>query len=400
MWLKLNTNMKHIKLLAIGVVAFALVGGIWTLFIPLPPGTETRTGLFTQLGFSFAMFVLFIGSSIIMLLGLKNFSDKLKTAYSVLCIGIMLIALAQMQVPLFTLLDMMQTPYVRFGPIVLPFIVGVIAVFLGVRAIARLFEVRGVLASVWFFFAATLVGATLVTLLPHGTPASEEIAFDSSTALPAWTDVGVAISILLLLKIKRKASVQYANAFAWLVLGLGTTLVVSVGYVCTALVLGDLHWVIKDGFVYALFTVAGIILVRAGYAFYTIPEQAVVTSVQAVNFFGKPKKVEPVEAASSVDIVTYAASLASNPAAVDFELDSVRFVTSRYADNTNFSSEDTATLREAYLKIEEYLVSREPVRKFDRPTLRRHIQEKLHLDNLSPTFWKDLSGTPTAQPTA
>lgn len=381
--------MKHTKLLAYTIIACALAAGIWTLFIPLPPGAETRTGLFTQLGFSVAMLVLFTGAAVIFLQGLKNFTDKLKIAYGILCGGIVMIALAQLQVPVFTWLDMMETFWVRSGPIVLPFILAVVAMFIGVRAIGRLFGVSGLLVSGWFFFAATIVGSLLVTFLPHGATPTAELEFDASTALPAWTDVGMLICIGILLQTKRKASVLYADAFAWLIIGLAATTTISLGYVTMALILGDQHWLVMDGFIYAVFVVAGIILVRAAYAFYAIPAQAAVTNSQEVNFFGKSRQVAAKPNATSVDIVSYAASLASKTEDIAHEIDTISMISSR-GDAAQLTPQDTTTLKETYLHIEDYLVTHEPVRKFDRGTLRQHIQSKLHLDPASPTFWKEI----------
>ncbi len=72
---------------------------------------------------------------------------------------------------------------------------------------------------------------------------------------------------------------------------------------------------------------------------------------------------------SVLDIVVYTAGLASNPQQIDPYLDQIRLITAKTSSDS-FTAEQQATMRKVYLELEDYLVSKEPLRKFTRQDLR------------------------------
>lgn len=77
-----------------------------------------------------------------------------------------------------------------------------------------------------------------------------------------------------------------------------------------------------------------------------------------------------------VEVVTYLASLASNPREIDPILDTLRIVTARMKGAP--SDEDARELRKVWQQLEDYLVTQEKVRAFTREDLQQRIQHRFH----------------------
>ena len=78
-----------------------------------------------------------------------------------------------------------------------------------------------------------------------------------------------------------------------------------------------------------------------------------------------------------LDLVTYTASLASNPKEVDDLIDQVRKITATQAEDSSLTPKEEATLLEVYLKLERYLTTRDPIRNYTRDELRSRIKPEL-----------------------
>lgn len=76
---------------------------------------------------------------------------------------------------------------------------------------------------------------------------------------------------------------------------------------------------------------------------------------------------------SFLDNVLFTAHLASNMAAIDSILDTVRQVTSRLGPDKALSSNDEAALVAVYMELEVYLTTRDPVRRYTREELRSKL---------------------------
>src|SRR5687768_4619084 len=108
------------------------------------------------------------------------------------------------------------------------------------------------------------------------------------------------------------------------------------------------------------------------------------------SFFGTTEKPGSATA-SAVDVVTYVASLASDPRAIDPILEDVRELTARLRPGEALSDSDQTTLAIVYQKLEAYLISQDPLRHFDKPGLAAKITRKFpHAANNDTTFWAKL----------
>ncbi len=100
------------------------------------------------------------------------------------------------------------------------------------------------------------------------------------------------------------------------------------------------------------------------------------------NFFGQPKQEGSSEIGTILDLITYAAGLASNPSDIDSILDGVRSITASLGPNEQLPPAQITTLIGIYEKLETYLTTREPIRIITKQSLRQR---------LSPTLTQQLS---------
>jgi hypothetical protein len=108
------------------------------------------------------------------------------------------------------------------------------------------------------------------------------------------------------------------------------------------------------------------------------------------SFFGTNQSTV-TENASAIDVVTYVASLASDPTAIDPILDPMRELTSRIQPGQPLSQADQTTLAGVCQRLQIYLVEKDPLRSFDKAALQQKISQKFPKpDAAEATFWTKL----------
>lgn len=94
------------------------------------------------------------------------------------------------------------------------------------------------------------------------------------------------------------------------------------------------------------------------------------------SFFGAHQEAASTEGGTILDVVTYLASLATNPSDIDPMLDTVREVSSRLTPGQALSTNDEAKLSKVYKDLELYLIEKDPIRKFTPEEVRRRVRAK------------------------
>jgi hypothetical protein len=389
--------MTKLKLLSIAIVILAFMSSISMFGVPYPPDSEYSTHrYYSYLVVNAAVVVLFIGASIVFIAGWGEFTTRLKKAYTILCSGLTLYGLSQFQIPLLLILNQLDSFWAQYGFIILPFLTGVILLYLGLRSFAHILEIKSTWTSVWRTILVAIGLAILSSFIPHIALPMPEIAFDISVGLVVFGSWLTAAAAILAFKIKLVAGIVYANPMAWLVLAFMTLLVLGGHYVVTQATISEDHWYRQSATDLAMYIVAGLFFIRSGYGFSTLLSQKNLVDTGERNFFGRPRQPRIASLASSpIDVVVYTANLVSNRGAIDPILDHLRQVTANIASGQALSQHDLAQLKETYLEIESYLVEKERVRKFEQSALRSHIQATLHLKAPPPEVFETFS-----QPTA
>ena len=84
---------------------------------------------------------------------------------------------------------------------------------------------------------------------------------------------------------------------------------------------------------------------------------------------------------TALDMVTSSASLVSNIQAVDSILETVRVITAKLEPGQAPTKEEDQRLLQVYLRLEQYLMTKEPLRAFTKDELRARFSPEL-LDQL------------------
>lgn len=79
--------------------------------------------------------------------------------------------------------------------------------------------------------------------------------------------------------------------------------------------------------------------------------------------------------ASPVDVVTYLASLVSQPDKIDSMLDTLRFITSAKRQGQPLLDEEKQSLQDLASQLQQYLIQKEPLRAFTQATLEQKLYE-------------------------
>lgn len=384
-----------------GIVMLSIIAGAVSLLVPVPEA-RSWVNFHSYLGLSLVTAVLYIGASLLFIKGLDGFTDKLKRAYIFICIGFSLFGFAQIELPVLISLDQLDSLWRQSGIIGLPFVAAVICLYIGTRIFSHLFNIRDFTTTIWFATLGPVSLIMLFSVLPHAPISGKEVVYDASNAVSVWNFFTAGLCAFFIYRVRKVAGVAYINALAWLAVTF-TLMTVTAGiYLIAVSVLGDGQTELIAALTLVPLGLAGAVLLRSAYAFnYISANTDIVDKSVARSFFGKPLVIVASRARTSLDIVTYAANLASDYRAVDPILDGLRHLTATLAPGQPLSEVDQLKLMGIYVSIEEYLLQKEPIRTFTKESLRQQIAQKLQLSPAdTTTFWGRLmaEGSPSTQP--
>lgn len=359
------------KFIILMMVSLALSSSAFLLFSPISVFSD-------QIGLAISLAIVIIQTlaSWFFFRSLGAFKRDLKVAYSFLAVGIFMFGLAQLQLANVTFAiaypeiinQVFLKPAVNSSLIVGPTILGAFIMYLGARKFARLLEIHNVWSSLLVVTGISLALGVAGVLLPHPDYGISNITLDLIFG-PYLASIGFTVAAAIVTwQLKNKLSSTYKPALRWLAVGLiviafsafHETMLKSV-----IMVYGP-SWM-NDFFVaYLTYNislwpnfVAAIALLWAGLLFQ-----------------GASKKVSKLsDDASYLDVVNYVAQLASSPAAIDVTLDKVREITALQKPDTELSPNNKQELVKVYLELEDYLTTKEPLRKLTKEDLRIRLPD-------------------------
>jgi hypothetical protein len=220
--------MKLPTKIAISSIAFALAGAILTLIIPIPnTWMGSSIDFHSPLFFSSLYTVLHLGAAIIFIIGLKAYKLKLRKAYSLISLGVTIIALGLAQLVFLNAFDLMDMAWAEKGGVVLPFLLSGVATFAGTQLLAKLVGVQSIYTRLSFVLPVLVGAITLVTLLPHATADMPEVYYDLSNIIIVFDTVMFGICWAVVLSVKKHIGSHYNAAMAWLAIGFFSTSVIT-----------------------------------------------------------------------------------------------------------------------------------------------------------------------------
>lgn len=332
-----------------------------TAFYAFPVVTEAQ--LEAAVAIAFAASLTQLGGVGYFLSSLRSFKKELRRAYYLLALGIFIFSFVQL-LPSLTLVpgivNLLTNPTVSAAAFLLPFLLGALLIYLGVRSFARLLETPSVWRSIWLVGGLSLAAAAAALLLPANLPAGTDVytyrVYKASISLASWCGMFGLAATILTFTIRRAIGPVYKNAMTWLAVALAVLTLTTFHEVIVK------TYFLTSGYVthqYSLwpYLAVGTLFLIAGYAFASTKRQTLFIS-------GNP---------SYLDIVVNVAKLASKPAEIDVTLDKVRAISAIHGTNDQLTTADKAALVDAYRKIEDYLLTKERLRTFTRDGLRANL---------------------------
>jgi hypothetical protein len=179
-----------------------------------------------------------------------------------------------------------------------------------------------------------------------------------------------AVCAYLAWRIKQTMGAAYTDAMRWLFYAMLTYAAMSIHFVVLSYVGYDNTAYGRTGAYLGVFAILSTMFVIAGYKFWQI---------------GIEKTV--AKSGTALDVVMYAASLATNTSEIDPILDDVRILTAQLdPEHIALTADHERSLGKIYLKLEDYLVSHEPLRKLTKDDLRQRVERQLPRSDDNP-FW-------------
>ena len=257
----MNTTFKTV----LAVTFVTLLGYAASFLIPAPPSwNDTSLAFHTTLANSVLYTLLHAGAAVLFLSGISAYKAALRSAYVKIASGIVLVGGGLAQVVFLNIFDLIQTPWVQYGGVMLPFVVAGLAIYFGTRSMAALIGVRSVLRNIWFVAPLLIVCVIIVSLLPHKPSSLPELVFDISNAISAWDVVLYAASLGLVLKMRTHSGAHYASAISWLAIGLTGSVFISTYILIGTLLSGaPPAGILVDSIV----AIGGLLYLKAGYSF-------------------------------------------------------------------------------------------------------------------------------------
>lgn len=298
--------------------------------------------------------------------GLRVFRAALRVAYVVLAIGILMISVTFLQLPIFGLYDLWETPWVDAGGAILPYAVSCILMYVGMRKFATLLGVRSRARSSIFTVVVTIVFTLAVYVAAmYGVQYSTAGPYEGTEvyiAIVALVGCVTALAGILAHKIVGAIGEHYRDAMQWL-----TAMLFGIAF-------GAFHesfstFFVNNGYAYNdwgiylwPFVVTGAIALVAGYKFRLLadlPDSGTEDSKPSAGLTDN----------DYIDSIIQVSHLASRPQDVFSIMDGMRYVTAKYKGE--LGPEGRKELLEVYRKLEDYMVTKDSLRNLTREEVRR-----------------------------
>lgn len=343
--------------------------------VPIPTSTLVKDPFVIRLYISLLLAAAFfnVQAAVLFWHGLNGFKEELQRTYKALCAALTLLSVAMIQAPVAGLIGAMW--WLNLGIFNILYAVAAFLLFMASRAFVHSLGIRTRTASLpvtmllvlMTVSASVFIPAHLSSFLPN------IVGLRASLAGLSVNVVLIGLAVANIRLVTAKIGTVYTRAMRWLLIAVVGFFVVQLQAFILQ-VIGLDNWLSASGWSNVLSVVNALMFVWAGYAFWDI---------------GSIRKVEHT---SPIDVIVYAASLATNADAIDNILDRLRTITAQLEPGqTTLSSQDQVELSNVYLGLEDYLVHKEQLRTFTRDSLRERIHGTFpHHEETDTVFWRRL----------
>lgn len=368
--------MQRNKAIIWATFILTLLAAIFALMLPVPASwPSAQTNFHQQLVVNIIMAFFHTGGAILFIANLDVYKARLRRAYITMAAGTITTGAGTLQISLLTILDGWQTPYAQSGITMLPFVLSGVLLYLGVRSFARAVEIKHVFTHAWVVLPAALAIAIAGGLLPYIPGPMPAATFHFLVGITLWSSTLMVFTGLLVIAVRKHAGALYSKAMTWLARALffaGFILFYQGFY--TFINIGNTWYLDLTSNLITI--ISGWLWIRAGYTFaltkyYSedLPLYRFLLAQTDRKTANRPKTI--------IDTVTYAAGLASNSQDIDPLLDKLRAITAKLTPGEQPSDAETKSLVDVYLKLEQYLLTREAIRNYTRKEIRSQLDPSL-----------------------
>jgi len=338
--------------------------------------TDQTSIIRVSVAFSVAAVLLNLIAVPLFLGGLKHFNVELRQAYIILCVGIGLFGLAQMQLPLVNLYGL--SFWVDSGALAVPYLVGVICIFWSMRSLSKLLAIKSLWRSVVLALLVTVIISLAASFLPHVEVVTDELTYNIAISLTIWNSVFITFAAILAFKIRQKIGAIYEKSMSWLLRALAILSFAGWHYIVVQLLFTVNDWYYDYSIAIIPFIMGAFSLVVAGFIFGSINLSAIAPSAQQLI---ATKLLTTLTLAQEFHIIMYMTNLVSNPEDISDIMDEVHLFSSKMLADPSLSPEDLKKVRGLYIKLEEYLLHCDPIRVFTQDELRARIAKRFSLSS-------------------
>lgn len=359
----METIKRYSPVLPWAIIALAAVSVGIVFAIPVVETADNPTATHWRTAAGTASMVLFVGAAITFLRGLKIFKSELRTAYRLIAFGILAFSAALIQLVIWGMGDLWESAWAASGSGLLPYVVTAVPIYLGARKFAKLLNIKSVLRSFWFVFAATLLVAVGMYFA-----ALQWLTYDLE-GTEIYITVGALCSSYLLAaailarKIFKSIGMYYSDAMRWLFIGLAALCAAAWHETINTFWFNNGDAYTDFGWYLIPWVLAGLVLVAASYQFRRLPELGE-TDVKS--------KAEPSDD-DYINSILAVSELASKPQEIEVIMDGLRSVTADLGPDKKLSAEDKQKLVKTYRQLEAYLTAKDPLRTFTEEDILRRV---------------------------
>jgi hypothetical protein len=322
------------------------------------------------------------------LVGIKRFKVELQRAYIMLSVGIGLFGVAQIQLPVVNLYH--WSFWFNSGGIAIPYLIGVICIFWGMRLLAELLAIKSLLRSFFVALITTAVVSLAASLLPHVQTSIGETLFHVAVGLSIWNAIFITFSMILAFRIRQKIGATYTQSMNWLFGALVALTFAVWHYVVVQLLFTTGDWYYDYSIFIIPSDVCALLFVVAGFTFGTIDTRQ--ESIDVPHNAPVAPRIFKLSLPQELEVVLYVANLASNPSDVESITQDLRPIESRFRLGQALSLQDQKTIDLAYTELEDYLLRLDTLRVFTKDELRARIAKRFGLSQtVKTTLWKNAS---------
>jgi hypothetical protein len=201
------------------IVSFAL--SLATLLLHVP-ASQTYEYFHAPLFVETFLAGISVGAAALFLTGLSGFKVKLRVAYLLIALGILLYALALIQLPFLQVLTSFNSTYVTEGWLNFWYDLAALLLLVGIMRYASLIQAKSFLLRPVVIIAVTLVVALCTLILPHSGNFYPTIsALRTSVWFTTISAMLLTFAAIGFLVVKRAVGPAYTTALAWSFLGVG-----------------------------------------------------------------------------------------------------------------------------------------------------------------------------------